>query len=188
MSVDKLTIREKEELLRLAREALESHVVRGVKLRRQPSSPVLSEPRAVFVGLHIGKHLRGCVGSFDTNRPLYEAVIEMTQAAASQDHRFSPVSAPEISKIDIEISVLGPFVTIGDPSQITIGRDGLVISQGRRRGVLLPQVATEFRWNVPEFLQQTCRKAGLPDDAWAQPDTTIQTFTAQVFSESRTRK
>lgn len=187
MSVDKLSVREKEELLRLAREALESHVLRGIKLRKQPSSPALSEPRAAFVGLHVGKHLRGCVGSFDATRPLYETVVEMTQAAASHDQRFSPVSAAEISKIEIEISVLGPFLTVTDPSEITIGRHGLVITQGRRRGVLLPQVATEYGWNVSEFLRQTCRKAGIAEDAWSQPDTTIQMFTAQVFSESRTR-
>lgn len=182
MSIDKLTVREKEELLRISREALECHVVRGIKLRPKPSQPTLVEPRAAFVGLHVGKHLRGCVGTFDASRPICETVVEMTQAAASHDQRFAPVTAAELPKIDIEISVLGQFETISDPSDIVIGRHGLVVSQGRRRGVLLPQVPVEFRWEVDEFLRQTCRKAGLPDDAWKHPDTQLQRFSAQVFS------
>jgi AmmeMemoRadiSam system protein A len=141
-------------------------------------------PAAVFVTLHRAGQLRGCIGTTTAERPLYRAVQEMVIAAATRDPRFPPVGAGEIAELEIEISVLGPVIAIDGPDNIEIGRDGLVIEGRGRRGLLLPQVASEAGWNVEQFLDRTCQKAGLPSDAWREPDVTISTFSTQVFNEA----
>jgi len=128
--------------------------------------------------------LRGCIGNMTADRPLYEAV-RGNAVLACQDRRFvnNPVTAAELPDLHIEISYLTPMEAIKDPSEIIVGRHGLLISMGRYRGVLLPQVAYERGWSREEFLQQTCRKAGLPLDAWKRPEATIYSFEAEVFGE-----
>jgi uncharacterized protein len=176
-----------------------------------PASAALSEPRGVFTtlylspaeisaetrgevrrdasigsGLHRQPHrqlqLRGCVGYAEPVAPLYRAVAETARAAAFEDSRFFPVTKQEVPRLEISLSVLSRLFPI-HPEAVEIGRHGLVISQGRRRGLLLPQVSTENNWDRETFLEQTCRKAGLPGDAWRN-GACIEAFTAEVFSDA----
>jgi len=169
-------------LLRMAREAL-------VQYLESPEFPPVREPAealrqacGVFVTLHQGKNLRGCIGVITPNKPLYLTVRECAVWAALEDPRFARVSKREVPDLTLEISVLSPLFDI-TPQEIVVGQHGLLISQGPLRGLLLPQVAVEWKWDSEQFLKETCRKAGLPPDAWRQ-GARIQAFTAQVFSES----
>jgi len=143
--------------------------------------PALMEPRGVFTTLYIGEQLRGCVGYPAPIRPLHRAVAETARAAAFEDSRFWPVSAEEVRELRISLSVLSPLFAV-TPEQVEVGRHGLVISDGMRRGLLLPQVPVEHGWDRETFLAQTCHKAGLPMDAWRK-SATIQAFTAEVFGD-----
>jgi len=181
MSVQILSEAEKKSLLKVARATIERCVglaVPGTSVTEAPTFPA-----GAFVSLHRNGELRGCIGTFEMSSPVVHAVREMAQAASTRDTRFKPVSAEEMSGLNIEISVLTPSRKITDVSEIEIGVHGLIISNGYRRGVLLPQVATEYRWDRETFLAQTCTKAGIPRDAWKQPSTSIEVFTAQVFGE-----
>jgi AmmeMemoRadiSam system protein A len=115
-----------------------------------------------------------------------EDIVRLAAEAASDDPRFSPMTPAELAGTTLEISVLGPLVPVGAPHDITVGRHGLVVEQGRRRGLLLPQVASERSWSVEEFLCQTCVKAGLPPDAWKR-GATVYTFEAEVFGGEPSR-
>ncbi len=137
--------------------------------------------------LHKAGHLRGCIGYVAPIYPLYEAVIECSVAAATQDPRFSPVSLEELPLIDIEMSVLSPMEEVEDVNSIEVGVHGLVVSQHGRRGLLLPQVAVEYEWDRERFLRETCHKAGLPADAWQQ-GAKIEKFSALVFGELERQK
>ena len=129
--------------------------------------------------------MRGCIGHIEAVRPLYATVRECARAAALDDPRFDPVTPAELSSLQLEISILSPLVDIA-PQEVEVGRHGLLISRGGRRGLLLPQVAVEWNWDREQFLEETCLKAGLPADAW-QHGARIQAFTAQVLKEPSTR-
>lgn len=150
-----------------------------------PDTPELHRPGAAFVTLRIGGALRGCIGHVAAEQPLWISVREMAAAAATRDDRFSPVTPAELPGVSIEISVLSPRRRIEGPEHVVIGRDGLYVRRGPQSGLLLPQVATEHAWCDEEFLSQTCRKAGLPLDAWKDPETRIESFTAEVFGEEK---
>ncbi|MBW2369552.1 MAG: AmmeMemoRadiSam system protein B [Deltaproteobacteria bacterium] len=143
--------------------------------------PILSTPCGAFVTLKKNKRLRGCIGSIISRQPLAETVERVAVSAALEDPRFPPVSAAEWPDLSLEISVLSPLVQVLDIAVIQPGTHGLLIRRGGRTGLLLPQVATEYGWDRITFLKQTCRKAGLAQDAWEKPDTEIFAFTAQVF-------
>ena len=172
----------RRELLRIAREAIRA----GLRGRRyvpeEPADPALRRPAGVFVTLHENGALRGCIGTFQSDRPLYRNVAEMAQAAAFEDPRFPPLRPEEFPRVDLEISVLSPMERVPDPREVQVGRHGLYIVQGPRRGVLLPQVAVEQGWDRETFLAQTCLKAGLPPDAWSR-GAEIYVFEAEVFGE-----
>ena len=139
-----------------------------------------------FVTLKNSGRLRGCIGQFISDRPLIELVSEMAVSAATKDPRFiaDPVTPAELGSLDIEISVLSPLQKTGDPLSIELGKHGIYIKKGYRTGVFLPQVATEEGWSKEEFLSYcSSHKAGLPPDAWKDPDTEVFTFTAEVFGE-----
>jgi len=140
------------------------------------------EPRGVFTTLYLDHELRGCVGYAVAIAPLYRAVAETARAAAFDDSRFLPVKKEEAARLEISLSVLSGLVPIR-PEAVEVGRHGLVISQGNRRGLLLPQVPVEHNWDRETFLEQTCRKAGLPRDAWRN-DAGIEAFTAEVFGDA----
>jgi AmmeMemoRadiSam system protein A len=143
----------------------------------------LRQPGGAFVTLHRRGRLRGCVGQLPSKEPLLEVVAHCAKAAALEDPRFKPVRADEIAEIEIELSILSRLEDV-TPGRIETGKHGLVVSRGWQRGVLLPQVATEFKWQAARFLEETCVKAGLEREAWKDPQTRIQAFTAEVFSES----
>jgi len=145
-------------------------------------SPCLLEKRGAFVSIKKDGDLRGCIGIFISDKPLYLTVVDMAISAATQDPRFMPLTAPELSQISIEISALTPLKKIEDVSEIEVGRHGLYIVKGYCRGVLLPQVATEYCWDRTQFLEHTCLKACLPTDGW-KDGAEICTFEAEVFGE-----
>jgi AmmeMemoRadiSam system protein A len=137
-----------------------------------------------FVTLRIKGRLRGCIGYPEPDRPLVDVVEHCAVSAAISDPRFAPLTPAEWSEVDLELSALGPIEPVGDIRDVLVGRDGLIVEFGRRRGLLLPQVAVEWQWDAAEFAAQTCIKAGLPSDAW-QKGAKLFKFEAEVFSESR---
>ena len=145
------------------------------------TSERLQELRGAFVTINKKGALRGCIGHIKGVKPLYRSVEEMAAAAAFQDPRFSPVTEKELKDLDIEISVLTPFKQITDVSEIEVGKHGIYMERGFYSGLLLPQVATEYGWDRNTFLEHTCRKAGLPPDAWKEKDTKIYIFSADIF-------
>jgi AmmeMemoRadiSam system protein A len=177
-----LTEADQQTLLRMAREALVDYLnLAQTPKVPEPAAESLSQPCGAFVTLRKGKQLRGCIGYIEAARPLYITVRECVVAAALHDPRFPPVLKTEVDSLTLEISVLSPLAEI-PLEDVEIGRHGLFISSGGRRGLLLPQVAVEWKWDRERFLQETCRKAGLPLNAW-QHGATVQAFTAQVFEE-----
>ena len=173
-------------LLTLARQTLERFVRGEERDSVQPEDPYLLDAGCgVFVSLHKGLELRGCIGTCYPLSPLYQELIEMTEAAAAHDYRVAPVQPDELSVVTIELSILSPLQLLDDPMDVEIGRHGLYISYQSSRGVLLPQVAIEYGWDKKTFLQQTCLKAGLSGSAWQQPTTQICAFTALILKEER---
>jgi AmmeMemoRadiSam system protein A len=144
-------------------------------------APRLKEPGAAFVCIHKGKDLRGCIGMIEARTPLWETIRKMAVEAAFGDPRFCALASDELDEIDIEISVLTPMRRISDPSEIEIGKHGLLVRRGFRSGLLLPQVASEHGWDREEFLGWTCRKAGLSEKAWKDKDVETYIFSADVF-------
>ena len=176
-----LTETEQQTLLRMAREALVGYL-NFAEIPPVPEPAVaLRQHCGAFVTLRKGKNLRGCVGVIEGNKPLYVTVRECAVWAALHDPRFPPVMKREVRGLNLEISVLSPLSDIA-PENVEVGRHGLVISSGALRGLLLPQVAVQWKWEREQFLNETCRKAGLRPDAWRQ-GARIQAFTAQVFEE-----
>jgi uncharacterized protein len=168
-------------LLSLARDAIAAHL--GAAALHKVAVTALDDRRAgAFVTLHVAGELRGCIGHVEANEPLHAVVARCAVAAAATDPRFPPVSGAELSGLDIEISILGPLEPVPHISEVEIGRHGLVVEQGWHRGLLLPQVATEWGWDAPSFAAHTCIKAGLPRDAWQQGAALFK-FEAEVFGE-----
>jgi AmmeMemoRadiSam system protein A len=172
---------ERELLLRLAHRSIEL-ALEGRSVDLTSPTAHLAEPRGAFTTLHLEGELRGCIGFVLPIQSLYAAVAESARAAALDDPRFPPVTPAEAPHLKIGISVLSPLQPIR-PEEVVVGRHGLVVTQGNRRGLLLPQVPIEWKWDRETFLSQTCLKAGLPADAW-QHGAQLQGFTAEVFGES----
>ncbi len=177
-----LTPEEKTELLRLARASVTEFVERRSVIEDTSGKVRFTEPRGVFVTLTKRGNLRGCIGFIEPVAPLGQAVIRAAIYAATEDTRFRPVEPAELKDIAIEISVLTPVREIADPRQVIVGRHGLIVARGGRKGVLLPQVPVENKWDREMFLEQGCLKAGLPPDAWRQ-GATLSVFEAIVFHE-----
>ena len=176
-----LSEKDKKVLHHIARTVIEK-ACKGEKIPEfKVDSPILKEPRGAFVTLHKNGQLRGCIGHIRATSPLYKTVAEMAYAAAFEDPRFPPLRADELPYIDIEISVLTPFRKINDINEIKIGKHGLMIRKNGYSGLLLPQVPVEWKWDLNEFLEHTCLKAGLRKDAWKDKDTEIYVFSAEVF-------
>ncbi len=144
-------------------------------------SPTLKENRGAFVTIHKKRQLRGCIGYIEGQGPLYKTIEKMAEAAAFQDPRFSPVKEKELPELDYEISVLTPLRRITDVNEIEVGKHGIYIKKGWSSGLLLPQVATEYKWDRMTFLEHTCQKAGLPMNAWKERNTEIYIFSADIF-------
>jgi AmmeMemoRadiSam system protein A len=171
---------ERNQLLRLAHDSISS-ALEHREIPLDPPTAHLAEPRGVFTSIYLGEELRGCVGYVLPTCPVYRAVGETARAAAFDDNRFPSVIREEAPRLEIELSILSLAQPI-QPEEIEVGRHGLLISWQGHRGLLLPQVPVEHAWERTTFLEQTCRKAGLPPDAW-QKDATIEAFTAEVFGD-----
>jgi AmmeMemoRadiSam system protein A len=175
----------RRQLLDLARRTLEAHF-RGEPPPRLASdrSDPFGESRALFVTLKVGGRLRGCIGTLAPEGDLARTVPRFALRAAFEDPRFPPLAATELPECAIEISVLTPPRLVESFDEIVVGRDGLILEFGGRRGLLLPQVATEWGFDRDTFLSELAQKAGLPPDAWRQPGARIFSFQAEVFSEA----
>lgn len=171
---------ERRLLLNLAREAICAALEKR-PLELIPPSDHLAEHRGAFTTLHIEGELRGCVGYVFPQYSLYRTVAETAVAAAFDDPRFAPLQKEEYPRLEYEISVLSPLLPI-DPEDVEVGKHGLVITYGSRRGLLLPQVPVEHKWDRETFLEQTCVKAGLPPDAW-EHGAKVEAFTAEIFGD-----
>jgi AmmeMemoRadiSam system protein A len=171
---------ERNHLLQLAHESILS-ALENRTISLEPPTAHLAEPRGAFTSLYRHGSLRGCVGYVLPVSSVYRAVIDTARAAAFEDTRFPAVTFEEARDLQVELSILSVPLSIGAEA-VEIGRHGLIISMGGYRGLLLPQVPTEHHWDRVTFLEQTCRKAGLPPDAW-QRGAMIEAFTAEVFGE-----
>jgi AmmeMemoRadiSam system protein A len=173
-------------LIELARCTLQHFVRGGERQTEDIDDPYLqSREYGAFVSLRKRKEFRGCIGNCAPKAPLFEIVAEMTEAAASRDPRVKPVSQKELDEIRIDITVLSPLEAVHDPLALEVGRHGLHIASGGKRGVLLPQVATQYGWSIKTFLEQTCLKAGLRKNAWKKVDIEVSGFTALIIEEQK---
>ncbi len=173
---------EKKELLNLARKTIRSFLESGKVEYPSYHNPKYKNKMGVFVTLHMDNALRGCIGYPLPQKPLSEAIADNAIASATKDPRFEPVSLSELESIDIEISILTVPEKITQVSEIEVGRDGIIISKGFNRGLLLPQVPLEQNWTLDQYISYGCMKAGLPGDEWKR-GVEIETFQAIVFGE-----
>lgn len=172
--------KERTLLLRLAHEAVLS-VLEHREISLTPPTPHLAEPRGAFTTIYVRGELRGCVGYVLPVTSLYRTVAETARSAAFEDSRFWPVTLEEVPGLEVSLSILSPLRPI-QAEEVEIGRHGLLVSRGGYRGLLLPQVPVEHGWDRVTFLEQTCRKAGLPSNAW-QTGATLEAFTAEIFGD-----
>jgi len=177
-------------LVELAKEAITVYLTEG-KIVKIPENadPKLKENMGVFVTLNSGNDLRGCIGYPEPVMPLINAVVDAAISAATRDPRFNPLTPDEMDSISVEVSVLTKpeLISVNDPVEyldnLIIGEDGLIIEKGPYRGLLLPQVATDWGWGKEEFLANTCMKAGLAPDCWNNEDVMIYKFSSEIFHE-----
>lgn len=179
---------QKADLLRRARHAAARALGLPEGKRDLPAPEgALAEAGAAFVTWKKDGRLRGCIGSVEPWRPLAEDVARNAVAALLNDPRFAPAQPRDLPKLAVDVSVLSPFEEVADPlASVEIGVHGVFVKKGTRSGLLLPQVAPEWGWDVPTLLEQVCLKAGLPGDAWraGNPPATVYRFSAEVFGES----
>ena len=189
-----ITNEEKEALLATARESIAAKLENRLpQCRLKPSlkkavkegSSILAKPNGAFVTLHtrVNRKLRGCIGRMSSDTPLEETVRNMALEAAFGDPRFPALEAGELNRIGIEISVLSPMESCADPRSVKIGKHGILLRHWGRGGVFLPQVPVEQGWNLDEYLDHICIKAGLPPGSYNAPGAEFYTFTAVVFGE-----
>jgi AmmeMemoRadiSam system protein A len=184
MSAAPLSQATRRDLLDLARRALAAHFSGEAPPRLgSDRAEAFGEPRGLFVTLRMRGELRGCIGTLAPDGDLSRMVPKFALRAAFGDARFPPLSAEELTDIDIEISVLTPPEPLESHEALEIGRDGLILQARGRSGLLLPQVATEWGFDRERFLAEVCRKAGLPEGAWRDPDAGLWVFRAEVFGE-----
>jgi AmmeMemoRadiSam system protein A len=176
---------DQRQLLGIARQAIEAAVRHApLALAADTFSGGIREPAAAFVTIHERGELRGCIGLMRFEVPLWQNVRDAARAAALDDPRFLPVDESELPALELEVSVLDPPVELPDPAGFVAGRHGIVIEQGMRRGLLLPQVATEMGWDESQMLEAVCRKANLAPDAWRDASTKLFVFESTCFGEA----
>jgi len=176
-----LTEEEKKTLRQIAYSTIEGRVKGDKPPRVDVLTEALKGKRGAFVSLHKHGQLRGCIGSIQPTKPLHQTVEEMAAAAAFNDPRFESLTAKELKDVELEISVLTPLERVKDVKEIEVGKHGLYIKKGFFSGLLLPQVAIDYNWDRITFLEETCRKAGLPRNAWKEKDAEIYLFSADIF-------
>jgi AmmeMemoRadiSam system protein A len=187
-----VTPEEGRELLAIAREAIANALALGrqgarwemdQRFRSRGWKGRLAEPSGAFVTIRQKGELRGCIGYIESPHPLALVVSEVAVKAATEDPRFAPMTQSDLARATLEVSILTPLRQITDVSEIEVGTHGLLLELGRHRGLLLPQVASEYGWDRETFLESTARKAGLPGKAWKDPDANIFIFSAEIVSE-----
>lgn len=176
-----LTNEEKKTLIDIAKTTIECRMHGKSIPEFCVDTDALKEKRGAFVTLKKHGNLRGCIGYIEAKKPLYKTVEQMAIAAAFHDPRFPPLKRNEFKNISIEISVLSPLKKIDDINEIEVGKHGIYIVKGFHSGLLLPQVASEYKWDRTTFIEETCHKAGLWAGAWKDKDTAIYIFSADVF-------
>lgn len=183
-----LTDRAGNYLVALAKKTISYYLETGKRLTIPEDYPIeLDEKLGVFVTLNKNDALRGCIGYAEPIEPAIKATIEVALAAAFNDPRFNAVTADEFENLDFEVTVLSQpeLIVVAHPDQyfeeIEIGRDGLIIQKGYSRGLLLPQVATENAFDIEEFLEHTCMKAGISADSWMDDSCDVYRFQGQIF-------
>ncbi|OGZ35111.1 MAG: hypothetical protein A2V60_02680 [Candidatus Portnoybacteria bacterium RIFCSPHIGHO2_01_FULL_39_19] len=175
---------QQKRLLEIAKQSLESYLKEGKILKFEEDDSLLNKPMGAFVTLKEHGELRGCIGVFEPDIPLYQVVAETVISSAINDPRFMPVTKEELPLLEYKISVLSPLKKVDSYKDVEIGKHGVKIVRGSRSGVFLPQVATENNWDRDTFLSILCtQKAGLSADCWKDEDTDLYVFTAQVFDE-----
>ena len=167
----------------IAREAIACSLMNRPVPERGPDSGRLAEPGGAFVTLRVRGELRGCIGYIESPLPLANVIAEVAVKSARQDPRFPPLSAAELGEVAIEVSVLSPLERVRDIEAVRPGVHGLLVELGPRRGLLLPQVALEYGWDRADLIANTCRKAGLGEQAWKDPGAVLYMFTAEVCNE-----
>ncbi|MFA5275751.1 MAG: AmmeMemoRadiSam system protein A [Candidatus Omnitrophota bacterium] len=179
-----LTKEQKNKLLKLARDTITEYLTTGKILKFTENDPVLMEEMGAFVTLYKDGELKGCIGNISGSSPLSETIHDMAIAAATEDPRFSPLKPYELENTKIEISALSPLKEIHNIDEIVMGKHGVLVKDGLRSGVYLPQVAIETGWNKEEFMNSLCgSKARMNPDAWKKGKCEIYIFTAEVFGE-----
>lgn len=178
-----LSDEERRALLAFARRTIERYLSSATAPLARGFSSELWRKQGLFVTLKKGGHLRGCIGHTEADRPLCQLVGGMALQAAFNDRRFQPVSADELSEIEVEISLLGPFTQVDDARAVRLGVDGVLLRKAGREAIFLPQVATEQGWDRAQMMESLCRKAGLPPASWRE-GAELFTFQAEIFSES----
>ena len=174
-------------LLQLARNTIQEYITKGNRIDVKEDSEALQVHCGSFVTLHKDGKLRGCIGQFTANKPIYKLIVDMAIAAATEDHRFLPVKEDEIKDLEIEISILSPMKKINSIDEIQLGIHGIYIIKGMNRGTFLPQVATQTGWNLEQFLGHCSRdKAGIGWEGWKSAE--IYTYKATIFSEKELLK
>jgi hypothetical protein len=187
-----VTPEEGRELLEIARESIanalalgrtEARWEMGQRLRSRDWTGRLAQPSGAFVTIRERGELRGCIGYIESPLPLARVVAEVAAKAATEDPRFPPMTQSDLARATLEVSILTPLRRITDIAEITVGTHGLLMELGRHRGLLLPQVASEYGWDRETFLASTARKAGLPGAAWKDPEASLYIFSADIVSE-----
>jgi len=176
-----MTGADRQALLQIARDHMTAHLT-GALAAEPLVAGELARRAGGFVTLYAAGSLRGCIGRIEADQPVAHVVAQCAVAVCSRDPRFPPVTPSELPLLTIELSILGAMEALADPEGLEVGRHGLFVELGRRKGLLLPQVATEWSWDARTFLEQTCVKAGLSVDAWRQ-GATLWKFEAEVFGE-----
>lgn len=182
-SVLGLTGQDKEQLLSLAHASVKAHLQGASLPLVEAPSTVLGDEGAAFVSIYNTGTLRGCIGTFAREAPLWQVVQRMSVMAAIKDPRFPPVSVEECDDLSFELSLLSKPLPVRGPEDIDVGRHGLVVSDPLHRGVLLPQVATKYDWDAQTFLEHTCLKAKMPPEAWRRDEVLIEVFEAEIVKE-----
>jgi AmmeMemoRadiSam system protein A len=180
-----ISIEAKKNFFYLIRETIEKKLFGKSKYSVELSEPIFDEKLGAFITIKIRKRLRGCIGTVLSDEPLRKTIPNLAISSAFKDPRFDSLSKEEYLKINIEISLLSSPRKISNYNEIKVGEHGLIISKGHKKGLLLPQVATEHKWDKETFLSHTCQKANLPKDEWKNnSDLQIEVFEAIIFNES----
>ncbi len=185
-----LSAPDKSMLLDIARETVMEEIAGGSAPREREWSEALRREQGAFVTLYVHGQLRGCIGFIQPLYPLWETVRIASLKASTEDFRFPRIAREELDGLSVQISVIGESRAMRSPDDIRIGEDGIIVEFHGRRGLLLPQVAEEWRFDALEFLEATCRKAGVPKNSWREPGAQVELFTTETiggkFAEAST--